>query len=365
VEDDRHGLNENVVLVGASSKARKGSSWGKVRRVFELADQGWTYDHVAAGLSSGEGLIQEVRDETIKREAIKEKGRPTGEYIEVVDDPGVRDKRLLTLEAEFANVLKVMTREGNTLSVQIRHAWDHGNLRSMTKSSPARATNAHISAIGHITRDELRRCLDTTEAANGFGNRYLWLAVRRSNVLPRGGRLKDADVTPLVTRLGQAIVFGKAAGEIQLDDEAWEIWEAVYPELSEGKPGLLGAMIARGEAHVRRFASIYALLDCSVIVRKIHIEAALALWGYAEASACWIFGASLGDPIADEILRTLRGAGSQGLTRTEIGDLFKQNQASARIGRALDDLVEHGLARFAKGPPASGRGRPAERWYLL
>ena len=40
----------------------------------------------------------------------------------------------------------------------------------MTKS-PAKATDAHISVIGHITTDELRRSLTRTEAANGFANR--------------------------------------------------------------------------------------------------------------------------------------------------------------------------------------------------
>lgn len=37
-----------------------------------------------------------------------------GEEIPV--DPGFQDKRLLVLETEFASVLKVETREGNTLS---------------------------------------------------------------------------------------------------------------------------------------------------------------------------------------------------------------------------------------------------------
>ena len=88
-------------------------------------------------------------------------------------------KRLAVAEGEFANVLKVMAREGNTLSPVLRSAWDYGNLRSMTKNSEARATGAHISIIGHITKDELRRLLTETEQANGFGNRFLWLAVRR------------------------------------------------------------------------------------------------------------------------------------------------------------------------------------------
>ena len=91
-------------------------------------------------------------------------------------------------KAEFANVLKVVTREGNTLSPVIRSAWDDGNLRTMTKNSPARATDAHISIIGHITREEYRRELTETESANGFANRYCIVAVERSKCLPEGGK---------------------------------------------------------------------------------------------------------------------------------------------------------------------------------
>jgi hypothetical protein len=89
-----------------------------------------------------------------------------GGYETEIADAGIDDKRLSAMEGEFANVLKVMSREGNTLSPVIRSAWDSGNLRSMTKNSEARATDAHISITGHITRDELRRLLTETESVN-------------------------------------------------------------------------------------------------------------------------------------------------------------------------------------------------------
>ena len=108
-------------------------------------------------------------------------------YEEVEADPGVADKRLLVYEPEFANVLKQTERQGNTLSAILRNAWDGRDLRSMTKNSPARATGAHVSLIGHITADELRRYLTQTETANGFGNRHLWICADRSKMLPEGG----------------------------------------------------------------------------------------------------------------------------------------------------------------------------------
>lgn len=190
---------------------------------------------LASGLSSGEGIIWAVRDQVTDDD---------GE----VTDVGVSDKRLCVAEGEFAQVLKVMAREGNTLSAVIRSAWESGNLRSMTKNSPARATGAHISIIGHITRDEYRRLLTESEAANGFANRFLPVAVRRSKVLPEGGRIHDENLNELVMRLHKAIEFACNTDEITRSDAARKLWDACYEDLSEGKPGLLGAITARAEA---------------------------------------------------------------------------------------------------------------------
>ena len=106
--------------------------------------------------------------------------------------------------------------------------------------------------------------------------------------------------------LADALAFARSAGEVRRDDEARTIWCEVYGELSEGKPGLAGALLARGEAHVMRLALLYALLDKSELIRAPHLLAALALWGYAERSVYHIFGDNLGDPVADDLLRLLR-----------------------------------------------------------
>lgn len=52
----------------------------------------------------------------------------------------------------------------------------------------------------------------------------------------------------------------------------------------------------------------------------MHLDAAYALWRYCEASARYIFGDGLGDPLADDLRRMLQQAGTAGMTRTEISD---------------------------------------------
>jgi hypothetical protein len=359
VEADHHYTNEFAVLVGESSKARKGTSAGHVRKVLRAVDQAWTDVRQQSGLSSGEGLIWTVRDRIMARSAIRQKGRVTG-YEDVEEDPGVSDKRLLVYEPEFASTLRVMERDGSTLSPTIRQAWDSGNLRILTKKSPAVATGAHISMICHVTRDELRRYLGRTEAGNGFANRFLWLCVRRSKVLSRGGRLNEADLEPLLDRLRQAVEWARSREELKCNEEAWALWDEVYESLSEGKPGLLGAVTSRAEAHVMRLGLLYALLDGASQIGHRHLEAALSLWRYSEDSAVYIFGDAIGDPIADALLAALR-AHPQGLTDTEISTVvFGRNRPANEIARAKNVLSARGLIYCDQEETA---GRTAQRWF--
>ena len=356
----RHHLSLYGVLVGQSSKGRKGTSWNHIAKLFGKVDPEWLSNCVTSGLSSGEGLIWEVRDPIEETKPIREKGRATGAYETFIANHGNPDKRLLIIEGEFANVLKVMGREGNTLSPIIRSAWDSGNLKTMVKTAPAKATGAHISFIGHVTRDELRRLLTKTESANGFANRFCWLAVKRSKCLPDGGAIDTVNFDDVVAELKAVFSFAEDFVQIERDPEARELWHAIYPELSEGKPGMAGAVTGRAEAQVVRISAIYALLDKSKLIRRAHLEAALALWDYCERSATWIFGTSTGDRNADKILRALRHA-ENGLTKTEISsEVFNRHAASAEIDEALRLL--HGL-KMVIYRTESTDGAPLQRWF--
>ncbi len=302
VEADKHFTNLYAVLVGPTSKGRKGSALSHVRRVLCETDSAWADNCIASGLATGEGLIESVRDSIYSKDGEK------------LVDAGVDDKRLLAVESEFAQQLKLMSREGNILSTVIRQAWDTGSLRTLTKNSPAQASGAHISILGHITGQELRRYLNQTELANGFGNRFLWLCVKRSKLLPEGGKLNDDSLKDFSERLTSVVEWARRVKKMNRSTKARKLWADVYPELSEGSAGLLGSVTSRAEAQVTRLSLIYALLDHSPRIQTQHLKAALAFWEYSKASAEFVFGESLGDPLADEILRALRQNDS-GMTR--------------------------------------------------
>jgi Primase C terminal 2 (PriCT-2)/RepB DNA-primase from phage plasmid len=354
VESDRHHTNLNVVYVGASAKGRKGTADGRVKAVTKPADETWFSERMASGLSTGEGLINAVRDEVQKWDA-------KAQQNEVVD-PGVADKRLMVTEPEFAGALSAMERHGNTLSPVIRNAWDGKKLQTITKGSPIKATGAHISIIAHITEDEVRARLTRTEMANGFANRFLFCCVKRSKFLPHGGALADADLANLSQRVKNAVEFARRVGRVKMTKEAAQAWEAAYPELSADRSGLVGAVTARSEAQVIRLALIYALLDSQDAICPQYLEAAMAVWAYCEASALRIFGTSLGDPVADDILRALRQSGACGMTRTAISSLFARNRSSDQIRAALALLTTKG---FARAEPKMTNGRSSEVWFAV
>jgi hypothetical protein len=352
VESDRHRGNLFLAMVGVSAKGRKGTSMGRIRAVVRTADETWDDERLKGGLSSGEGLINEVRDPT-------HKWNPKESAFELVD-PGIRDKRLMIVEPEFAGVLSVAERPGNTISPLIRRAWDGDKLATLTKNSPLCATGAHISLIGHVTEEELRARITRTDLANGFANRFLFMLIKRSKELPFGGALDDAGILRLGRELADVLAQAQSFGRVSMTAAARTKWAAVYSALSAGVPGLLGAVTARAEAQTVRLALLYALLDGRGEIDIAHLQAALAVWEYAEASAAHIFGNALGDPVADEILIALKNAGARGMSRTAIRDLFGRNKSGDRIGAALKLLVTRGRARFES---RSTGGRPMEVWF--
>jgi hypothetical protein len=358
VESTRHHLNLFAVLVGPTAFGRKGQAWSTPRKLFRVLDEEWVKTRVVEGLSTGEGLIHAVRDPVYRTERKRNDG-----VVEVVCvDAGVTDTRLLAIEGEFAQVLKVGTREGNILSPVLRRAWDGADVLSpLTKTSPIRATEAHISIIGHITQEELLRHLTETEAANGWCNRFLWVLVRRSKFLPDGDPVPMTIINELVKLLTVAVDFAKACGDLARDDEAKDLWRRIYPHLSTPRPGLVGAILGRAEAQVMRLACLYALLDASFVIRKPHLRAALALWDYLDQSAGYIFGERLGDWVADALYEAIREAGPEGLSETDLHNVFGRNQTGARIRVALQSLA--GLRLIVPTVEQTG-GRPKTRWTL-
>lgn len=319
-----------AVLVGATSRGRKGTAWANVRRLMVEADPGFTSDRILGGLASGEGLIAAVGDGVPDKD-----GNLEG---------GVTDKRLLVFEPEFSRVLKVCGRDSSTLSAILRDVWDRGDLRVMTRNNPLKATGAHVSLLAHVTVEELRRSLAEVEAANGYGNRHLFIASRRSKRLPAGGNLDQSVLYALGREVGAALEHARRVGILRRSPEAEALWEDIYNSIDDEVDGMVGALTARAEAQMLRLSVAYALMEGSRVIDVPHLRAARAVWAYSEGTVAYVYGDAMGDDVADRMLTELRRAGAQGIDGAGMSAVFGRHVTAKRLDLARQRLVARGLA---------------------
>jgi Protein of unknown function (DUF3987) len=350
-----HHLNEFAVLVGESGIGAKGTSWNALSDLLQLINQSWFFDRVQDGFQSGESVIDKVRDSSVR---FSRAGKPT-------TIPGVTDKRLLIMEEEFARILIVGNREGNTLSVVLRNSWDGKTvLWTSSKNDPQKATQAHVSLIGHITPEELRRNLSEIDATNGFANRINWVAVKGVGDVPFPPRIDWKKSHPdLIRDLGEIVTNfqTRSKTELKWSRQAEPLWEAYHRELKKRRfGGLIGPILKRSIAHTLRYAMLYAVLDNSSLIKPEHLDAAVAVVQYGERSAAWAFTEKTGDKNADKIFWALQREPDRKMNRNKIRvDVFNNRVASTDLDKAFSllkamELVDISLERVP------GSDKPAE-----
>lgn len=311
----RHYPVESLLVAGQTGSGRKGTATSRVMPVLEAVEEDFS-SRVLSGLSSGEGLI---------------KGISPAEGAIVL--PG-EVRRFLALLPEFASLLTVMKREGNTLSAILREAWDCNRLRVLTRKEPLDVDGVNLSIVAHVTPEELLSNLTATDRCNGFANRFLIVLVTRSKRLPEGGG--DVNLSPIVTRLHEAVEAATGRGPIARDCAARELWAVAYERLTRQRDGIRGALCGRAEAHVLRLSLLYALLDSANAIRPEHLQAALAFWEYCERSITHIFGGASGDADRERILVALTDGPK---TVTELRRVFSNNRDGEWIKAKMAMLV--------------------------
>jgi hypothetical protein len=352
----RHGVNLFSAIVGRSGKGRKGTGLDIALHLLRAGDPAWAEERLVSGLSSGEGVVHAIRDPVTRMEPVRE-GRAIVDYAPVVVDHGIEDKRLLVVEPELGSALRHSRREQSILSPMLRQSWDGSKIRTLSKNSPEIATDPHISIVGHVVVEELRKLLSDADIFGGLANRFLWILSRRSKLLPDGGDL--ADTGPLAARLADLLTRAKATGAMRRTPAAAVLWRDQYARLTTvPESGVVGAALGRGEAQALRLSMLFALLAGRREIDKADLLAAVDLWEYAATSARIIFATTGPDAPLDarilEIVRSAPGIGRSGLHKA-LGGRTPARELVAALGR-LRDVG----AIVATSTRTSGR--PAETW---
>lgn len=339
VGDAKHRGRTNAVIVGASSKARKGTSGKPVERLFSEIPTGARCS--PGPLSSGEGLIYAVRDET------REFNAKAQEYI--ITDPGVSDKRLFIQDEEFAAVLNCTRREGNTVSSIIRGFFDDGNAEPLTKTVRIKATGAHVVIVAHIVELELTSLMNQVQRSNGFGNRFLWILSRRQKLMALPSPMPDHEVDRLRQIVVSRLHAARDMQRVTMSTQATQLWIDSYPGLTMDYEGVAGSLVNRTEAHAIRLALIYALCAGHYQIEVDDLKAALAVVDYSRRSAFRIFGGAPADRRKSKILDALKAAPNHEMTVTEIANnLFKKHLKSDDLQKLLLEMESSKLVALEK-----------------
>jgi len=328
-----------TVLVGRTGAARKSTT---IQRALDLtlhADPDLQH-HIVSGVGSGEALVDTLRaDDTA--------GRP--------------DIRRIIREHEFARVLVACRREGSTLSAILRAAFDGDPLEARTRThGTIRVDQHHLTVLGAITPTELHTHLDQQLLRNGFANRVLWV--------PLGSPSPHLELEPLIpdptaSPIRPAIETARRTGLVPLDPTARQQLEeryATHTALLAGNDTPIAAAHARHWTLTIRVALTHALTDQARHITERHLTVADTLVTTCEQTLAVALRAdSVGDPVADRILRSLREDGpatARDLNRRVFGGHLGANQLAVAIARL--DLA--GLIRRSHRAGDERGGRPTE-----
>jgi hypothetical protein len=274
---------------------------------------------------------------------------------------------MLAFEEEISNTLKMARRQGNTLTETYRKVWDSPHkIRTSNKNSPLVATDPHISLIGHTNKNELLATLADIELSNGFANRILWCASERRELMPDADYLDWCDYPEITDPLKE--VFRQRSANTDepfrfyRTGAANELWKKVYYKLNSQKHvSFIDGVLVRDTSHLLKVAMIYAVIDKAAEIDICHLQAALAVCDYSQASARWIFAERTGNRLANTIYWALLRA-PQGMTRTQIyEDVCYRNTPSAKLDEAFEALAKNGIARMDFRMTESGR--KVEMWF--
>ena len=343
ISDDRHPALLWPLILGHTGIGRKGTSLGVAARLVKAAAPEFYSENVTSGLSSGEGLIAAVADE--------DEGQAAGKT------------ELLVIETEYSVTMRRSGREGNTLSGVLRQAWEGDDLATLTRSS-LHATAPHIGILAHITPGEFRLCASGADMAGGTYNRFLPVYSERSQEIPDGEGASEHLIANHAVVLRELVKQARDVRKVALTEAARDYWaDVVYGALSGAQPtdGTVAQFTARATPYARRAAMLYALGDGAVEVDVSHLRAAYALVSYARATAAHVLGTGTGDPRLDKVVVALDTAGAQGVTRSQLSDLFSRKLTAPQ----LDDLLAKveavpGVTRIQR----RGAGRPTDVWTL-
>lgn len=248
-----------VALIGPSGSSRKDTAIKRALHLSQVrAAVGGGFHvpgfHIARDVSSGEGLIQTLKD------------HPT---------------TLLYL-SELSVLLKNARKKGTTTILdRLIEAWDVPHrLENLSKLAKNEAENPFLSIIAATQPERIAAEILPEDIHSGFANRWLFLPGTGKGARPNPPAVDDHEAEALQYALSAAIASYPVGYVLHLSDEADRLWDdwymAFYAEQARADDDV-ATMRIRLPVLIQKVAMLYAITDKARRIEVEHLSAATAL----------------------------------------------------------------------------------------
>ena len=229
------------------------------------------------------------------------------------------------------------------------------------------AREPFLSIMAGTTQDWLQKALTERDIYGGFANRWLYFYGLPKEPMPNPPKVNPGKRNELVRELNRLRDWADSvtSGEVTISNEANALFEDYYREYYRRcqLPGLIPTLIVRIQDFVWKIALLYAVDTMSETISRDHLEAAIAVGKYLEASVAEVFasfGTSNGKALETKLLDFLRAEGGP-VSEREVYRRF--NMSAKELEGVVTPLLKIGLVKNSY--QKTDRGRQVRRYEAV
>jgi len=323
--------NFYTCLIGRSGASRKDTSFKPGRDMLERLHafsclEGNPPFKITWGIRSYEGLLDELS--------------------------GERKVRLIQLTELLSLFAKAGQQKLGNIIPELTGLYDCPDLINppVHQKDVAPAQEPFLSIMALTTQDWLQRALTEQDIYGGFANRWCYFTGRPKSPIADPPKADTGKRDEIVRQLNQVRGWADSVpdGEITKSDEARALFKEYYnnnfyPRCQQ--PGLLPTLIERVQNFVWKIALLYAAETMSEVISRDHLEAAIAVGNYLEASVAQVFasfGESKGKQVETRVYDYLRCSG----VPVPYRDIYHSLRLSGKeLEMAVEPLIKVGLIK--------------------
>ncbi len=321
--------NFYICMVGRTGLTRKDTCWARANDFLDRLHADSDSDknrqfRVIRGIRSYEGLLSELS--------------------------GERKVRLILLGELLSLFTKAKQESLGNIIPQLTELYDcPGRVNPPVLKDPADCRQPFLSIMAGTTQAWLQKALTERDIYGGFANRWCYFYGLPKDPMPNPPKVDPDKRNKLVQELNQIRSWAEGVpnGEVTISDEANALFEKYYQEYYRRcqQEGLIPTLIVRIQDFIWKIALLYAADAMSETISRDHLEAAIAVGNYLEASVAEVFanfGESRGKQAETRLLEYLKGKGQPIPYRIVHRNL---NFSSAELQTVVEPLIKLGLIK--------------------